>query len=120
MSITIDQDDAQLLAAIGFTGIGRGLCAQSRTVFEGLEALRPGSEAAAIGLALNAMGQGDHARAIALLRNATQSEAVIAFRVMAHARLGDTGMARELADELRAGGAPDDLLALADGALAAA
>ena len=117
MAIDVDADEAKLLAEIGFLGIGRGLPGPAQMVFTALAALRPDQEAAPIGLALTALAQGAPDRAAALLRAAPQTEAVLAFRVLALARLGDLALARELRDELAASGADTALKAIADTAL---
>lgn len=116
MAIEIDSETARLLTEIGFLGISRGLPAESSAVFAALRLLRPDSEGAAIGAGLAALGRGDAAAAVAHLRDAPQTEPVLAFRCIAHARLGERDVALELRDDLVAMGAGDDLIAITNAA----
>lgn len=116
MAIEIDSDEARLLVEIGFLGLGRGMPEAAEVVFSAISRLRPGQEAGPVGLALVALAQGAPERAVAILRAAPQTEAVLAFRAMAHARLGDRSMARELRDELRDMGADGALVTIAEDA----
>lgn len=118
MTISIDTQAARLLAEIGFLGIGRGLAGPAEVVFAALGRLRPQDEVAAVGLALVALAQGAPDRAIANLRAGPQTEAVLAFRCVAHARLGERAEAEELLEELESGGAPAELIEIARAALA--
>ncbi len=120
MGIEIDGATARLLAEIGFLGISRGLTGPSEVVFAALARLRPQDEVSAIGRALVALAQDAPDRAVAALRAVPQSEAVLAFRCVAHARLGERAEAEELLAELEVGGAPAELVEIGRGALAAA
>jgi len=117
MAIDVSTEEAKLLAEIGFLGIGRGLPAPSAAVFEALANARPDQEAGPIGLALASLAMQAPDRAVEALRRAPQSETVIAFRVVAHAQLGERAVAQELRDELAEAQADPALLEMADGAL---
>jgi len=118
MAIGLDTAGARLLAEVGFLGISRGLAGPAEVVFAALGRLRPQDEVAAVGLAMVALAQGAPARAVAALRAAPQSEAVMAFRAVAHARLGERAVAQELLADLESGGAAPELIEIARGAVA--
>jgi hypothetical protein len=120
MSIDLNTQGARLLAEIGFLGLSRGVPQHSEVVFAALTRLRPGEEAGHIGLAMARLAADDAKGAVQVLSRARQSETVIAFACLAHARLGDREMAQELRDELVDMGAPQALREIADGALTGA
>lgn len=93
-------DEMRLLAELGFTGIGQGHFAEAQAIFAAMRALRPQGEAGFIGGALAAVGAGRRDDAAALLRNAPQTESVLAFRAMVHAQIGDAALVRELVEDL--------------------
>lgn len=117
MAVTLDTQAARLLAEIGFLGISRGLAEPSEVVFMALRRVRPDDEAPAIGLAMVALAQGAPDRAVAALRHARQSEAVLAFRSMAHAQIGEREIAEDLLAELEVGNAAEHLIEIARDAL---
>lgn len=119
MTFDLTTQQARLLAEIGFLGLGRGLAGPAEVVFAALRRLRPHEEVSAIGAALVALAQGAPDRAVAVLRAGPQTEAVLAFRAVAHARLGERAVAAELLDDLESGGAAPELIDIARGALAA-
>ena len=89
MAIEVSTEEAKLLAEIGFVGIGRDFAGPSKIVFMALGRVRPDEEAAPIGLALVALAQKEPQRAVSVLRDAPQTEAVIAFRAIAYAQVGE-------------------------------
>lgn len=113
----LDRDSTSLLAQIGYLGISRGAPALSAVVFEALHALRPGEDAGTIGLALTHMSKGDPASAARLLEQSAQSEASLAFRVLAHVAIGERAMAAEIFEDLKSMDAPAHLITMAAGAL---
>jgi hypothetical protein len=117
MPIELKADAVRLYAEIGFLGLGRGLPAQAEVIFDMLRSLRPGEEAGAIGAALTALAANRPDAAIKLLKTASQTPAVMAFSAMAHARLGETAMARALVEDLEAMGAEPALLQMAQEAI---
>jgi hypothetical protein len=119
MPIELKADAVKLFAEIGFLGLGRGQPAQAEVIFDMLRNLRPGEETGAIGGALTAMAADRPDAAIKVLKAAGQTPAVVAFSAMAHARLGETAMARALVEDLEAMGAEPALLEMAQGALGA-
>lgn len=118
MTIELTTRQARLLAEIGFLGLGRGLAEPAEVVFAALRRLRPQEEVSAIGVAMVALAQGAPDRAVTALRAGPQTEAVLAFRAVAHARLGERAVAAELLADLEAGGAAPELIEIARGALA--
>ncbi|MCB9942288.1 MAG: hypothetical protein H6851_01515 [Geminicoccaceae bacterium] len=61
-------EELQLLTQIGYSAVIRGLIEESRPIFEALKICAPNNAAAAIGLALGALIQGDLDQAIAILK----------------------------------------------------
>ncbi|WP_163850647.1 hypothetical protein [Pseudooceanicola aestuarii] len=120
MTIELNTEGYKLLAEIGFLGISRGMAQQAEVVFSALHRLRPEEETGPIGLALTHLAANEAQAAVQVLEKARQSDTIIAFRCLAHARLGDRDTARELRDELHETGAAETLTAMADGALAEA
>jgi hypothetical protein len=120
MAIELTTGQARLLAEIGFLGLGRGLPEPAEVVFAALRRLRPAEEVSSVGLAVVALAQGASARAVAALKAGPQTEAVLAFRAVAHSRLGERALAEELVADLEAGGAAPELIEIARGALASA
>lgn len=117
MPIELKADAVRLFAEIGFLGLSRGQPAQAEVIFDMLRSLRPGEEAGAIGAALTALAANRPDAAVKTLKSAEQTPAVMAFAAMAHARLGETAMARALVEDLEAMGADSALLDMARGAL---
>lgn len=117
MPIELKADAVRLFAEIGFLGLGHGKTAQAGVIFDMLCSLRPGEEAGAIGAALTALAANRPDMAIKVLKAAEQTTSVMAFSAMAHARLGETAMARALVEDLEAMGADASLLEMATGAL---
>lgn len=107
------------MADIGFAGIGRGRAAEAAMIFAALRALRPEGEVGFVGGALVELAVGRADRAAELLRHAPQTEAVLAFRAMAHARAGDVGLSRELLEDLGFMRADPALVEIAQGAVSA-
>lgn len=116
--MNLDRDAARLLAEIGFLGIGRGEGADAADIFATLRLLRPQDDAGPIGLALAALGAGACDQAQDILARAPQTEAVVAFAVMAHAMGGDRAQAELLCEDLRAMHPDAGLVAMAEAALA--
>ena len=100
MTFDIGAENLRLLAEIGFLGIGRGHPAEAAAIFAFLRAQRPGLEAGHVGGALADMAMGHLDRAVEMLRAAPQTEAVLAFRALAHGRTGDRRMAQEILGDL--------------------
>lgn len=117
MAISIQTRAARLLVEIGFLGLSRGLPKHSVIVFSALASLRPDEEAATIGLGMSLLADGDPTRAVAALKTGPQTDSVLAFSCLAHARNGDKPMAAELRDELQDRGAAQDLLDIANNAV---
>jgi predicted Zn-dependent protease len=117
MTIELKAEAVRLFAEIGFLGLGRGRTAEAETIFEMLRALRPSEEAGAVGSAMAALAVNRPDSAIKLLKAAEQTPAVMAFSALAHARLGESALARALVEDLEAMGAEPALLDMAQGAL---
>lgn len=100
MTFRIGTEDLRLLAEIGFLGIGRGRAAEAAAIFAFLRLQRPDLEAGHVGGALSELAQGRPAEAAEMLRNAPQTESVLAFRALAHGRAGDRRMAQEILGDL--------------------
>jgi Flp pilus assembly protein TadD len=56
------------LMEIGIASAGAGLATDALTIFEGIEAVRPGSEGPAVGVAILQMNSGAHEAAVKTLR----------------------------------------------------
>src|SRR5262245_32868401 len=64
----IPSQAVKTLMEIGILAAGRGLHEHARTIFEGLEAVRPTSEGPPIGKALIHMSRNEHDAAVGILR----------------------------------------------------
>ncbi|MFP7674932.1 hypothetical protein ACG74X_16400 [Marivita sp. S0852] len=117
MPIRLDSDAVRSLADIGFLGISRGRVAEAARIFDALTRLRPGDEVGPIGLALARLGAGDAAAARAVLAQAPQTEAVMAFTCLAIAQQGDKPAARDLHEELEAIAPGSDFARIAEAAV---
>ena len=115
--MTINADEARLLAQIGFLGISRGALVDSKMIFEALSANRPDQEVGAIGRALIELGAGNPAAARDILAKARQSEAVMSFSVLANVLLGERDQAAEILGELEDIGASDEMIQMARSAM---
>jgi hypothetical protein len=69
MTLDIPSQAARTLMEIGFMAAGCGLHEQARTIFDGLEAVRPTSEGPPIGRALIHLGRKEHDVAVGILRD---------------------------------------------------
>ncbi|GJD91450.1 hypothetical protein BHAOGJBA_4998 [Methylobacterium hispanicum] len=96
----LEADDVRLLVEIGFSALSRGLLAPAETIFAGVEAARPGSEAAGIGRALARLHGGAVDEAVGILRALPPSDAARAFLGLAVSRTGDRAEARAILAEV--------------------
>ncbi len=100
MGFSVASDDIRLMAEIGFAGIGRGRLAEAAAIFTAIQALRPEAEAGHVGAALAELAAGRPGPAGDILRAAPQTEAVLAFRALVHARAGDRRLSEEILVDL--------------------
>lgn len=113
----LDRDNKSLLVQVAHLGISRGMTGEAEQIFAALAALEPGAEHASTGLALIALGRGDPGAALGHLRSARQTEAVLAFSVLANAMLGERAAAEGILGDLKSMNAPREMIEMAQGAL---
>ena len=117
MTIEVKSDAVKLFSEIGFLGLSRGQAKSAEEIFAMLTLMRPGEEIGAIGSALSALASGQSDAALAHLRAAEQTPAVIAFMAVAQGQLGAKSTVAELVEDLEAMDADPALLEVARGAL---
>ncbi len=101
MAIKLNTEALRLFAEIGFMGLGRGQPGAAETIFAMYENQRPGEEVGAIGSAMTAMAADRADVALSHLQAAEQTPPIMAFSVIALARIGDKKRAAELVDDLK-------------------
>ncbi|MGR3483850.1 MAG: tetratricopeptide repeat protein [Paracoccaceae bacterium] len=117
MPITLDTEAVRRLADIGFLGISRGRFDDAEAVFAALRVTRPQHEIGPLGTAVARLGRDDPAGAWEVLRDAPQTEAVMAFGCIAALRAGERGLAEDLYEELSDRSPDGPLTQLAQAAL---
>ncbi len=96
----LDSDDLRLLADIGFIAASHGHMAHAKAIFGAIDAMRPDSEAAAIGLAMVDLSAANPEAALVRLNRAPVTPAVRAFRGLAYLRSGDHASASAILESV--------------------
>lgn len=96
----IDKEDVQLLADIGFLALSYGSLDAGETIFKGVEAARPGSEAGPLGLALADLARGDIDAAVEILQRLPPSDPAQLYLGIALWRSGDKAAADAIFTDL--------------------
>ena len=104
MSELPDSDDLKIMVDVGFVAASRGLVAHAEAIFQAVEAMRPRSEAPAIGLAMVDLAMERPQAAVERLNRAVATPATRAFLGLALMRAGDKDEARAVVDQVLASG----------------
>lgn len=67
--MTVSPDSVKLLTEVGFAAASAGLSSEAIAIFAGIKAVRPDSEASAVGAAMAHLGRGSFGEAVDILRN---------------------------------------------------
>jgi hypothetical protein len=97
----------RLMTEIGYLATGSGFSAEADVIFEGVRAVRPGSEVPIIGLAVNRMNAGRPLEAVSVLeqqalRLSPGSELAQGFLGLALRLAGHTGRSQAVLENLAA------------------
>ena len=97
----------RLMMEIGYLATGNGFSAEAEAIFEGVRAVRPGSEVPIIGLAVTRMNTGRPLEAVSMLeqqalRLSPESELSRGFLGLALRLAGHTGQSQSVLEDLAA------------------
>lgn len=118
MTLELNTEAIKLFTEIGFLGVSRGHYGAAEVIFSMVQAMRPGEESGAVGRAITALAADRADVAVQHLASADQTEAVMAFSVVALVRLGDRAKAAQMTEDLKDMECDEALLAMCEAAIA--
>lgn len=95
----LSSEQVKVLAELGFTALMRDMDEQALTIFKGVEAARPGQEAAAIGLAMLDLKKNNIDSAINHLKKFSANEQALTFLGLAYFRKGEVAKATKVLND---------------------